>query len=105
MKTRDKVAAAAGAAATIVAAVFVATLPEPAPARFSLTWDYHEPMPSPDIVFELWTSATLQGGWSIYTVTNAPPVSVAATQAQAFFALRASNVVSGEVSGWSVNRE
>jgi hypothetical protein len=54
-----------------------------------LTWDYALPLPSPNIQFEFWSATNVSGPFTLWAVTNQPPLIFTPTQHQQFFIMRA----------------
>ena len=67
-----------------------------------LIWDYADPMPVTNIVFEVYHKPNTNINWKIFTIANSPPVYIDPTNSMDFFICRASNILTGEVSEWNI---
>lgn len=63
-----------------------------------VTWNYAVPMPAPNIVFEVWRTADVLQPFSLFAVTNQPPVPIPI----GFYICRATNILTAKVSDWNV---
>lgn len=70
--------------------------------NFWLSWSYFTNMPNARYNFEVWDSNTVNGGFSLLTTTNQPPVNINVKgNNTAFYKVRAKDLHTGLYSGWS----
>jgi DNA-binding CsgD family transcriptional regulator len=80
---------------------FSAAVVVPPPNYIRLTWNWVQPMPSPGIVFEIYSSTNLfSDPFSLLAVVDAPPWTRIADKPMEFYRIRTYDVISGLRSDW-----